>query len=203
VTRMFPEAQDLINRAQQLASAAPPALPSLPSLPSPPTAVAPQQPPIAPPPGPGSTGPSVDRLLLHTQSRFVLSVPALGVELGLFTQVQGLSAQVDVIEYPEGGLNTYVHKLPTRIKHPNLTCKQGVTHEDGFLLWLNETVVKAKLTDIALHVYEPDGTVVRSWGFAGAYPVKWTGPDLNAGGTEIMTESLEIAHQGIMIASSK
>ena len=32
---------------------------------------------------------------------------------------------------------------------------------------------------------------------AQAYPVKWTVSDFNAGGAEVMTESLEIAHQGM------
>jgi phage tail-like protein len=147
----------------------------------------------------GSTGAAVERALLFAQNCFTLKVPALEVQIGLFTQVQGLSAQVDVMEYLEGGRNDFVHKLPTRIKHPNLTLKRGVTNESALLRWLEQTVVQAQLTDIALTLHQADGEKLRSWGFAAAYPVKWTGPDLNAGGTEIMSESLEIAHQGIKI----
>ena len=40
---------------------------------------------------------------------------------------------------------------------------------------------------------------VRVWNLINAYPVKWTGGDLNASSTEILTESLEIAHGGIAI----
>ena len=40
---------------------------------------------------------------------------------------------------------------------------------------------------------------MRTWSFRNAYPVKWTGGDLNAGGTEFLTESLEIAHNGMTV----
>jgi phage tail-like protein len=132
----------------------------------------------------------------YAQNRFELQVAELG-EIGYYTQVQGLSAQVDVLEYPEGGVNTFVHKLPTRVKHNNLTLKRGLTNEPKLLEWFKTSVVQAKPTTIKLTAYDTEGQPVQTWAFADAYPVKWTGPDVNAGGTEIMTESLEIAHHGV------
>ena len=38
--------------------------------------------------------------------------------------------------------------------------------------------------------------------FAGAFPVKWHGPALNAESTNVATETLEIAHHGFMPGSS-
>jgi phage tail-like protein len=140
-----------------------------------------------------------DRSLLFVQNRFQLIVPQLKVQVGFFTQVQGLAAQVDTIEYAEGGRNDFVYKIPSRIKHPILTLKRGVTDESSLLSWLEQTVVEAKLSEITLNLRRPDDSVLRSWSFAAAYPVKWTGPDLNAGGAEVMSESLEIAHQGVKI----
>jgi phage tail-like protein len=134
--------------------------------------------------------------ILFHQSHFEVKIPSLDIQVGYFTQVQGLSAQVDVMEYPEGGRNDYVHKLPTRIKHTNLTLKRGLTTEGALLEWLKKTVVKAEPAEMSLTLYDYEGEPVQSWSFAGAYPVKWTGPDANAGGNEMMTETLEIAHQG-------
>ena len=37
---------------------------------------------------------------------------------------------------------------------------------------------------------------MRSWAFTDAFPVKWTGPALNAGSNDVATETLEIAHHG-------
>jgi phage tail-like protein len=42
---------------------------------------------------------------------------------------------------------------------------------------------------------------VRVWNLINAYPVKWTGGDLNASSTEILTESLEVAHSGMAITA--
>lgn len=141
-----------------------------------------------------------DKTILFHQSRFEVKITNLELQVGFFTQVQGLSAQVDVMEYPEGGRNDYVHKLPTRIKHTNLTLKRGLTKEAALLTWFQKSVVEAKPTNMSLTLYDSEGEKVQAWSFAGAYPVKWTGPDANAGGNDIMTESLEIAHQGAVSA---
>jgi phage tail-like protein len=134
------------------------------------------------------------------QNRFKLKVDALG-DIGHYTQVQGLSGTVDVMEYPEGGRNDYVHKLPTRIKYGNITLKRGLTHEQNLLAWFQATVVEAKPTSVSLTALDGEGKPIKTWAFASAFPVKWTGPDANAGGSEIMTESLEIAHHGIEVHS--
>ena len=53
---------------------------------------------------------------------------------------------------------------------------------------------------MSLTLFDIHGQKVQSWSFAQAYPVKWTASDLNAGGNEIMTETLEIAHSGMQSA---
>src|SRR4029079_1214821 len=98
--------------------------------------------------------------ILFHQSHFEVTIPSLDVQVGFFTQVQGLSAQVDVLEYPEGGRNDMVHKLPTRIKHTNLTLKRGVTNETGLLEWFKSTVVEAKPANMSLTLYDSMGVAV-------------------------------------------
>ena len=148
------------------------------------------------PPAPTANA-AVNRDLLFGQLNFEVKVPALSVQVGFFTQIQGLSAQLDVLEYPEGGRNDMVHKLPSRIKQGNITLKRGLTTEGALLAWFQASVVRAEPTDMSITLYDTQGNPKRSWSFAQAYPVKWTASDFNAGGNEIMTESLEIAHQGL------
>jgi phage tail-like protein len=130
---------------------------------------------------------------------FNVTIPSLTLEVGLFTQVTGLSAQVDVMEYPEGGVNTFVHRLPSRIKQGNVTLKRGITKESALFTWFQSTVVKAQPSDLSVTVLDEAGNTVQTWSFRSAYPVKWTGSDLNAGGNEFMTQSLEIAHSGMKV----
>jgi phage tail-like protein len=130
---------------------------------------------------------------------FQVTIPAINLNLGFFTQVTGFSSQVDVMEYPEGGVNAFVHRLPTRIKQGNITLKRGITTEKALLQWYEQTCVKVQPTDLAIHVLDSEGKPVQTWSFRSAFPVKWTGSDLNAGGSEFLTQSLEIAHSGMKV----
>ena len=97
--------------------------------------------------------------------RFKVELP--GVDLGRFRECTGLAAEIECKDYNEGGVNDHVHKLPTRMKYPNLVLKRGVT--------------------------------VRAWAFMDAYPIKWTGPNMNASSNQIATEALEIVHAGLQM----
>ena len=118
-------------------------------------------------------------------------------KLGYFRECSGLTVEVEVKEYMEGGRNDFVHKLPTRLKYPNVVLKRGVTDSNVLMRWAQQSVVKAERVELTLHLMGLDGHAVQSWAFADAYPVKWTGPTLNAGSNQIATETLEITHTGI------
>src|SRR3954467_2093255 len=118
-----------------------------------------------------------NRDLLYPQLHFEVKVPALHVKVGFFTQVQGMSATVDLLEYMEGGRNDYVHKLPSRIKQGNLTLKRGLTSEGALLAWFKKSVVKADPTDMSLTLYDSGGRGGESWGLAPAHSLKRAPPD--------------------------
>ena len=134
--------------------------------------------------------------------RFTFSVD--GVEIGAFTEVSGLSVDVDVEELNEGGQNQFVHKLPGQMKWPNLVLKAGVTQADALFAWFAKssgdgfagTGNKLERTTGAVTVFDVTGSPVREWKFAGAYPVRWSGPTLAASSTDLAVEELEIAHHG-------
>jgi phage tail-like protein len=117
--------------------------------------------------------------------------------LGYFSEVSGLSAEVEVMSYNEGGNNGFVHKLPTRVKHPNLVLKQGITDQEELLRWFRKTHVEAERVNVTVTMLAADKQRLRTWSFTNAFPVKWTGPTFNAGQAQIATETLEIAHEGM------
>jgi phage tail-like protein len=138
---------------------------------------------------------------VHHAKNFVVDLQGLNVKLGYFTQVTGFSTQVDVLEYAEGGQNTFVHRLPTRTKQGNVTLKRGVITSDTVLhTWYQKTVVQAQVVTLVITLRDTEDNPIRTWNFQNAYPVKWTGGDLNAGGTEFATESLEVAHNGFTVS---
>ena len=127
--------------------------------------------------------------------RFKVSLP--GRDLGRFRECTGLAAEIEVKDYNEGGVNDRVHKLPTRMKYPNLVLKRGVTYEDALLKWLYKTQREAQRIAVTVSLIGPTGLPVRSWSFADAFPIKWTGPNLNASSNQVATEQLEIVHSGM------
>jgi phage tail-like protein len=125
-------------------------------------------------------------------------VDVMSTRLGAFASVRGLEAQIDYLEYREGGLNSVVHRLPGSIRYPNLVFSQGLTTQGALEQWLSSSGIQPKSSTVVVTLCEPTGTRVRSWSFANAYPVRWTGPVLEAGGAIIAGEELEIAHGGFL-----
>ena len=130
---------------------------------------------------------------------FELKLTPKSTPIGYFTEVSGLSSEVEVMTYNEGGKNDGVHKLPTRMKHPNLVLKRGVTTVKDLQEWAQDSFAGPQRKEITLTMYNQRLDKVRTWSFKNAYPVKWTGPNFNASQNTLATEALEIVHDGIKL----
>ena len=138
---------------------------------------------------------------VHHAALFKVEFQGLSVPEGYFTDVTGFSSQTDVLEYPEGGQNTFVHRLPTRIKQGNITLKRGVVSDTTLLEWYQKAVVQVQPVTLVITLLDLTDKAVRVWNFSNAYPVKWTGGELAAKSTEILTETLEVAHSGMTVTT--
>jgi phage tail-like protein len=130
----------------------------------------------------------------------VFGVKIPGIEIGYFRMCRGLSIEVDVLEYAEGGNNEFVHHLPGRLRYPNLELERGMTIEDNLLKWFWQTRTKADVKEVTIDIFNKYGQVHRSFTFDSAYPIRWSGPDLATGAADAATESLTIAHAGLKMA---
>jgi len=134
--------------------------------------------------------------------KFVFTVD--GLTIGAFTEVSGLSVQIEVEELAEGGQNQYTHKLPGRMKWPNLVLKRGVTDTDNLFAWFSKSSGdgfagagnKIERHGGAISLVDAAGKTVRTWHFTGAYPVKWSGPKFAASSRDLAVEELEVCHCG-------
>lgn len=129
-----------------------------------------------------------------------------GLRIVDFAECTGLASEVAVEEYLEGGENRSPHRFPGRSSSPNLVLKRGTTADPGLWNWYAEYVALGQ-------VAPRDGQVllissvagapipVRVWAFRRGFPVKVTGPDLNAGSAAIAFESVEIAHHGLSLVA--
>jgi phage tail-like protein len=129
--------------------------------------------------------------------RFKVELP--GLSIGRFRECTGISVEVEMKDYMEGGSNEFVHKLPTRVKYPNVVLKRGVTHEEALLKWFFDSRATPQRKDMTITLLGPGTKLVRTWAFLNAYPVKWTGPNLNASSNQVAVETLEIVHNGLRL----
>lgn len=115
-----------------------------------------------------------------------------------FSEVSGLEAELGVEEYEEGGTNAYVHRLPTRFSYPPLTLRRGLTASVELHDWLARSVHgPVERRDGQVVLLDARGVPQWGWSFTAAYPVTWTGPDLQAGQGSVAIETLELVHNGL------
>jgi phage tail-like protein len=129
--------------------------------------------------------------------RFKVDLP--GITVGRFRECTGIAVEVETKEYMEGGSNDFVHKLPTRVKYPNIVLKRGVTHEEALMKWFFDSRFTPQRHDMTITLLGPGTKTVRAWAFLNAYPIKWTGPNLNASSNQVAVETLEIVHNGLRL----
>jgi len=130
---------------------------------------------------------------------FNFLVEIQGLVVGGFSDVTGLQVEIEVEPYREGGLNEYVHQLAGPTRYPsNLVLKHGLTDIDGLWKWHREVtqgVIKRRNGSIVL--LDSAGEERWRWNFSGAYPVRWVGPELQAGTAEVAVETVELVHRGL------
>lgn len=136
-----------------------------------------------------------DQQMLNTYV-FIVKIPSIDT-IGFFSSCSGLELTFDVYDYREGGNNDFVHRLPGGVHYPNLVLSRGLTNEQALLQWLWATHTKAERKEVTLTLRGQ--AAERTWAFADAFPIRWTGPQLDSNGSGIATETLEIAHSGLRL----
>ncbi len=148
----------------------------------------------------GASGGQSSQLGAHGACRFYVQMGDGGDQIqALFTEVSGLQVEMQVMEYQEGGTNTFIHRLPGPLKVSNVTLKHGLTKSNDFVKWCLSTPPSLKRRNVTVTLYDSAGSWVARWHFREAYPVKWVGPTFTSDSTAIAIESIEIAHKGLTV----
>jgi phage tail-like protein len=133
--------------------------------------------------------------------KFHFLVEWAGTRIG-FTEITGLSMETEVIEYREGNSPEYNKiKMPGLRKFGNITMKRGTFSGDNdYYKWFDtvklNTIERRNITITLLNEnHEP----VVAWKIKNAWPVKIQSPDLKSDANETAIESIEVAHEGMVI----
>ncbi len=117
-----------------------------------------------------------------------------------FQEVTGLKMTTEHIEYRGGDDPTFIkQKIPGMKKFENLTLKKGVFQDDLALYdWFKDVQTNPERRDtVTISLLDEEGNPVLTWTVINAFPVSYSGPDLNAEGNELAIEQVELAHEGI------
>lgn len=123
--------------------------------------------------------------------KFRLTIPGLPSGIG-FQKVSGLTHEVGVTEYDEGGYD-YTHKLPGRPKVGEVTAERGSYADDSFHNLLKETLTNPNMRNtVIFEQLNRFGETVRTYKLAEAWVSKWEGSDADAGSDDVAIEKLTI-----------
>jgi phage tail-like protein len=119
-----------------------------------------------------------------------------------FSEVSGLSAETGIIEYREGSSPEYsVIKIPGLRKYSNIILKRGMIKGDNdfFNWWNSQKLSSIERRDIVISLLDKEHAPWAVWKVKNAFPVKIEWSSLNASSNEIVIESIEIAHEGLIL----
>ena len=120
-----------------------------------------------------------------------------GITQAGFSEVSGIDASTDPVDYREGDeKSNHVRKLTGLNKYSPITLKRGITDSDELFKW-RQTVIdgKTERKNGSIVLCDATGAEKIRWNFVNGFPTKWTGPGLNATSTAVAVETLEITHE--------
>lgn len=133
--------------------------------------------------------------------KFHFQVEWGGASIG-FTEVSGLDVQTDPIEYRDGASPEYTKiKMPGMQKYSNITMKRGSFQGDNdFFVWWNTVALNTiERRNVTISLLNENHEPVIVWKVKNAWPIKVQSTDLKADGNEVAIETIELAHEGLVI----
>jgi len=117
---------------------------------------------------------------------FVLEVD--GIVTGAFSEVSGLRAELEVIEYMDGD-DLVLRKRPGRAKYGNITLRRGFARRSPVLEWFERISSGAvESRDVNIILYDDQSRLVGTWKLTGCWPKQWKVGDLKSGDPALVEE---------------
>lgn len=124
-----------------------------------------------------------------------------GLVSGAFLRVKGISREVRHESYREGGVNDYEHKLLTQVTYPVVIFERGLALEDLWKWALAAADGDVTRRTVRVRLQDEEGSRAWGWQIEHALPVKWSSSDLDANTSQVVMETLELAHHGLRKAT--
>jgi phage tail-like protein len=116
-----------------------------------------------------------------------------------FSEVTGLTFEVDMTDYREGADKPlHVRKLTGLRKFSNITLKRGLTDNRELYEWYRSVLNGiAERRNGAVILNDEDHNAVARWNFRDAYICNWEGPSFSGSSNDVAIESIQICAERV------
>lgn len=145
------------------------------------------------------------------QSQTIWPLPAFSFQVTWGTQskipfqeVSGLDTETQVIEYRHSNSPVYsTIKMPGIKKFGNVTMKKGIFVKDNsFWTWYSQiTMNTIARIGVVVQLLDEKSNPTMTWTLTNAWPTKISAPTLKSDGNEVAIQTIEIAHEGLVISN--
>lgn len=113
---------------------------------------------------------------------------------GMFSDVSGLSIEIEVVDNTLTSKDTVNRKRPGTTKYSEITLKRTLSADKAFWTWA-KGIRDGKAdfrTNGAVMLYDIGGKMIGNWKFTNAWPSKWSASDLDVGTDDLMQEEVTL-----------
>ena len=122
----------------------------------------------------------------------------------VFQEVTALSSETQNMEYSGPDNKVYsTDKMPGIKKYSNITLKKGHFKGDR-AMWDRYNSLKmnnSKRESVVISLLDEENQPAMTWNLQNAFPVKIIYSDTNSDANNVAIESIELAHEGLVIAT--
>ena len=116
-----------------------------------------------------------------------------------FTEVSGLAAVIEVVDYRTGGsLENAAQKVPGLGSYPNITLRRGFIADASLWTWISNNLTGTPdRRNISIILLDQADNPAWTWKLSNAWPCSWSGPNLIADSSAIAIETLEVCYENL------
>lgn len=130
----------------------------------------------------------------------------LGAELKgvAFQEISGMNVENQIIEYRKSNSPLFsMEKMPGISKYGNVILKRGVfVNDNTFWDWHREIMMNTiQRRTVLIKLLDEKGDVTMQWQLNNAWPTKISSTDLKSDANEVAVDTLEIAHEQLVVTN--
>jgi phage tail-like protein len=114
-----------------------------------------------------------------------------------FQRISGLTRELNVTSFSEGGENLRNQYFAEKIQHGSLRLERGVMALTPLSIMFNAQLLSGKVMylDAVITLFDIDDLPLSNWLITKALPVRWQSGDLDANSNRVLINTMELRYQ--------